>query len=1202
MAFTVTSTPKVKASTPKGAPLVKGPATGRLAALLEQERDLLGVGPVTEDVYESLDTAYKEAHPKAVVEDTVQGTFTSADNVAVDKRVAADIYNDQQWTPYILGQRREEAYVDPELDQEQEKADLEEFAYRINVSPEDVAQDPALYEQFGRHLGKKYRVLNKDKYFEYNDEGGQPPNAQRIPTPWVQPRHVSKNTVHDVEGFMFEKQNPTTEEEFAYNAGLRVYDALQNTLNKVAYGPSVQSKIHAKAVEESGNTAEDMAHFVNKFVASYASLAEHDIDVGKAWSDIMLHSVLAYYKGNHWRSVLRNKDIETGKELDAESEFRGGVAGDQEIGHMVLSSMGVEKSTNKEKALAGSLSRNIVTDVFSKNVGNNMWEEKLFEISALDTDGYKNPRVEALTQHGIQISLRVQDLTSEIVPSSIRDVRTNTITPTLKDAIPRKTRGTKNIEYGNLQQQLENLHIQSNTMFSIHTPTVNVLNAIMGNIRAIPLLDGPAYLGIKGDGSAFEDAKGTMGQRKGFHYKRNYKGQLLNKNDEVVNDYNLAERVSDVSDLIKDKAFNNELQWAIEKSKLDGFYYDYFYGLNNRLHVDQTIGNYQHSKLARAFLGAGIESTYNLKGPSSEAQIMMLKAGIMKKFGHSKENVERAAELFDINIKEFRRMVGDAGGQGGVDLLNMATEEGWASISAIAEAVRFQEAIDSGANTYKSGFLTEIDGLTNGFAHSAWQTGDPVLASVANLFSDSDFNRWKNGVKFKDAYELLEEEAKDRLRYLWTKEGKQRGFEGLTTEITSKAFNERIRTYNHNKFRDAIGLIEDASSILGRKFAKKPVMIFGYGAGAARIEDSVREFMGDVFAQDPALLQRMVDNGIDIEKDFIQPLGIVMGESVQIRFSSVKQLSSVLSSAADAAWSQDFELSIPTNNGFRINLGRVISEVDEDTKTTYTVATGEYRLDKETGEDVPVMRSGVAVYNTKKNFEAWATEHTQSSIKAASQITVMLNHSNDSININRAITKMHKRILERKGMGPDAAGNTAAQVFDAIFVTPLQAGEYANELNDTFRRLNVESSHVMNVFDALTFELRSDGSRIEDPIPGNRKDLSGVSLKDGSQDYKRRLKPEGHELARSNGWSTWDPRLDVYAFDWTSKSGMRFVIDHKTGERMLDDEGKPIKKWITGGRDLLENILNIERRRKIMDKHIDHVLQFFWDPSRTKYT
>ena len=604
MAFTVTSTPKVKASTPKGAPLVKGPATGRLAALLEQERDLLGVGPVTEDVYESLDTAYKEAHPKAVVEDTVQGTFTSADNVAVDKRVAADIYNDQQWTPYILGQHREEAYVDPELDQEQEKADLEEFAYRINVSPEDVAQDPALYEQFGRHLGKKYRVLNKDKYFEYNDEGGQPPNAQRIPTPWVQPRHVSKNTVHDVEGFMFEKQNPTTEEEFAYNAGLRVYDALQNTLNKVAYGPSVQSKIHAKAVEESGNTAEDMAHFVNKFVASYASLAEHDIDVGKAWSDIMLHSVLAYYKGNHWRSVLRNKDIETGKELDAESEFRGGVAGDQEIGHMVLSSMGVEKSTNKEKALAGSLSRNIVTDVFSKNVGNNMWEEKLFEISALDTDGYKNPRVEALTQHGIQISLRVQDLTSEIVPSSIRDVRTNTITPTLKDAIPRKTRGTKNIEYGNLQQQLENLHIQSNTMFSIHTPTVNVLNAIMGNIRAIPLLDGPAYLGIKGDGSAFEDAKGTMGQRKGFHYKRNYKGQLLNKNDEVVNDYNLAERVSDVSDLIKDKAFNNELQWAIEKSKLDGFYYDYFYGLNNRLHVDQTIGNYQHSKLARAFLGA----------------------------------------------------------------------------------------------------------------------------------------------------------------------------------------------------------------------------------------------------------------------------------------------------------------------------------------------------------------------------------------------------------------------------------------------------------------------------------------------------------------------------------------------------------------------------------------------------------------------
>jgi len=152
----------------------------------------------------------------------------------------------------------------------------------------------------------------------------------------------------------------------------------------------------------------------------------------------------------------------------------------------------------------------------------------------------------------------------------------------------------------------------------------------------------------------------------------------------------------------------------------------------------------------------------------------------------------------------------------------------------------------------------------------------------------------------------------------------------------------------------------------------------------------------------------------------------------------------------------------------------------------------------------------------------------------------------------------------------------------------LQAGEYTKEMNDVFRQLNVDSSHVMNVFDSLTFELGNDGRRILDPVPGTRRPSDvGLSRTKESMDlqrYKRRLKPLAAADAEANGVSTWNSRYDGDAFDWHTPD-------------MFDDSGN----FIMGSKTLREKLFYIEAQRKQMDKDITHIRQFFWDKSSTKY-
>ena len=79
------------------------------------------------------------------------------------------------------------------------------------------------------------------------------------------------------------------------------------------------------------------------------------------------------------------------------------------------------------------------------------------------------------------------------------------------------------------------------------------------------------------------------------------------------------------------------------------------------------------------------------------------------------------------------------------------------------------------------------------------------------------------------------------------------------------------------------------------------------------------------------------------------------------------------------------------------------------------------------------------------------------SLKAATQITVMLNHANDNINMMRSLVNVHKDKLSKKGLLFDstvtAHANNSLHIFDGLLVMPKEAEMHATELNDVFGQM-----------------------------------------------------------------------------------------------------------------------------------------------------
>ena len=1077
----------------------------------------------------------------------------------------------------------------------------------------------------------------------------------------------------------------------------KVHKSFLNTLGRLKI--SEVEKFTDKILKNSPHyNRTNVQQAIYSFMVAYSAAQEMDssgqVDLGRAWSDMMMLGTLAYSRNKvqaHEEEKRKEDDPAKRKQTTQEAieageqNLMGSVSDDRNIGELILDPMGFPEATPEQQAIIGALAKAITVDAFAEYDTNpqdaRMWEEKLFEKKPhkeLDNQGRptgKTVNTFTLTEKGLEIANKAMPLFAVVMPKSVRKVRTKRRRRLEEDEYIRKIGRNTKIRYkdpttgemieggrvdigetkemNEMRNQAENTPGRINPFMSVIMTLIsddyqsimlkhrNKLNTEQAQIdyetTLMYLLDGPEFQNMKGDGAG---NKGVFGNRSNFVYVKDRQGNILDVEGKIATDLESAARLNDYSDRIKDAEFDQALIFLAEnfdaKTGLGReFFWDYFWGFNTRLNVDQTQGNYQQSKMIRGLINSGKPADYKLDDPY---HVISLKAGIMKRFGFDKMDPLTAADQFDSVIGDWST-ADPTTPEGARKILEIAgKKEGWGSVASMVEGIAFNKEMSNpnSRGVYTTGFFTEIDGLTNGMSHNAVQAGDMQTAWRGQIFDPIKYSHWVtayadiekhqregnleklaelndkyklDGIDFSiymDAYNKVNYEMKESIRRLWG-DGKHPpvdidyvGLPGLLTTAADEAA-KTIMNLAHGagqggkgagsrRFKQALSILSKRDMPLGRKFVKKPVMIFGYGAGTARIRQAIQLFVDDLFMQDSELAGIFRDAGIDIDKHFIDPLGVIASEAVNQSFENIKAFANVLSRAATEAHKQGFPLRIPTIAGYFINLGGKVYEIDRERgPTTFEYYPGDFAMMMRMNDPKKAGKKPRATSWTMKGYlDPFFMKEDY--LKAATQITVLLTHANDNINMQRHLVNVHKQLLAKQNYTwdkwlynletatPDIIGNTALHIFDGILAMPIEAEMHANGLNKVFQQMaQSERGYASAIEDALTFELTADGKKIRDrrsdEIGKRRIEVAGALWKP-EYEFRRLLNRDGEILAEDKGWGTWHEGLDPFAFDWGKNADVAEVrIDLRTIERNRKGLAK-----------------------KISSKQGGQVKQFFWSP------
>ena len=555
--------------------------------------------------------------------------------------------------------------------------------------------------------------------------------------------------------------------------------------------------------------------------------------------------------------------------------------------------------------------------------------------------------------------------------------------------------------------------------------------------------------------------------------------------------------------------------WDSAQLRSGAFYTDWFYGLNGRAYMKQYIGNFQSSKLARASIQADINAVYD-----TPKKIQMLKAGIMKKFGgkYAKMGVDEAAGLFEAHAKHWHALMYPDGATEQnwsanasailAGTLDEATNtysggatqhEGFLSLSAMREGARLWQKYrvkdtrgnDTIGGKILSRFFTEVDGVANGTAHNAMQSGLYEAASATNLnpfiaFNSELFDKMK-GRHGEDVYAIS----------------------GASLIALVDQESRKGRPYLKELFQ-TIGLYDTSkdSKIL-RDFMKKPMMIFGYGAGKITIIKAAKEGLGELI-NDAGIEAKVIssikghvsEGNINLDNKtemnwFFDEVGSFANQAVSQNFGAIKTMTSLLSAIATAAVEQGITPTIRMPNGNIIVFGmrtetpkQISFTKKEAEEAERTLKRAELDLNRDnTPENRLIVKRAAynlrkinnsldafnaPIFNVDASFnigaktnrrEGSGTEYQvdakyirahrnttdvairesidKAVLKAATQAAVLITHNFDSINMLNGIMNARK-----------LGAGSAAQVFDGIFMTPLDASNYSKQLNKEFLRLH----------------------------------------------------------------------------------------------------------------------------------------------------
>ena len=764
---------------------------------------------------------------------------------------------------------------------------------------------------------------------------------------------------------------------------------------------------------------------INLGLSTYADVKESGGKAQPAMADLFLHAVLNEKFNTRMREARAEdkKDFAGWEGKDADDFIAKGKQSTQSsIGRTIEKGMAVTGSKAQTNAL-GAWATNMVQEAFPE----------LF-----------NPAGDLLDS-AFDTVMDLQDMSNIILPNAKVSVRTAPkLTPEgkpKKSKIKGPRRSDVNKDHGDQEFNNNTIDTLEANPYSINQDMRSVVEQLVGVIdgngeTAIdPLLKISSVENIDGD-----KVKGTLNNRDESSRKFVLKNgeRIVDKDDPTG-----FKTKNYLGNKVKDFKFNETMDWA---SKYTGaIFYDYFTAPNGRFFVKQTEGNFQSDKLARAMLDAAESDMYDLNSPSD---LKELKAGIMMKFGFDKLDARARAAKFDEVAPGWMTMLDSnlqvIDGQAMVDAVDPREgHEGWAGVSAIVEGVKLLTAINNpGQMQYKSGFYTEIDGVANGLGHNAMQAGDTEVARRANL--------------------LGKNEEDDVYRY----NGKQ------FQSIVASAGGENAAAVKSVLDFFGIGKVGFDQEL--RDFSKKPVMIFGYGAGDGVIMDQAKlwiaEKLQSLDSSEYDLYHELVG---DNQEAIMDTIAYAMKDSVHSSFKDVKKLSSIMTELTTLAVEQGIDPELITFGGHSILFGYKSSEriaglgFDDrgvEVKPTQTKLDPQARIVK------PDASKGEKFYDRKarpgetterlikkgpnkgKTFEVLAGQ-----LKAATQAAVLPTHNNDGINIGKTFNE----IAAKHGI------HVGAQIFDGVLVTPKKAAAMAKQLNQDFYDINISRSTLMRMKDAL---------------------------------------------------------------------------------------------------------------------------------------
>lgn len=925
------------------------------------------------------------------------------------------------------------------------------------ITKDQVLVDPIAYGQAGRDLGVILDETYEDTSTAWSDPNlsqgdeliGRGPMANRPEQPGIDvqkrneafddwQRMDATDWVDKWDTGVRQDDKPKTVKDidnFLEQSG-KVKESLDNIIGKFS-GAEAQFFSQALA-NKKGFKPESVLQFMNGIVTNYANLKENGTP--QAASDLLMMSYLKTLKDNEWLQMKDSlakgsKAKKAGVERVADEDLvmtgektqqRHDTDLDAQAGRLFNETMGADP-TPENNAIAGALARKTVGDALP-----GFFEEKIARTGKADgmEYGYKARKLSSTGSAEVNRMLKFIDRMMPNETNVIRNVKKAEAAQKFA-RIRKPNRADKGLTYGNFDMVndfkaiLENTGHRYMTSANGELTTHGLITAIASNEATLNLFDQ----------EGFKDISMILDETTGAYRRKDKRADGYVAND------------------VKDMMFRQTLE-LISGQNGNVIYYDYNLGLNNRFYQVSNGIDFQSDKLARSMLEAAEKFTYNL----NSSHVSDMRAGIMKKFGYDKLNVAAAEAKFLEHINEWSTLLANPIGNAKAITSIAAKEEGYASLSAMVEAVKFEKAYkDRGNNsTYRSGFYTEIDGVANGVAHGVLQSGgDKKVQNAVNIFSGEALaqmskGEWNKATDGSDVYAMTSESVLAKLK-------------------DPSSANEDVARWILKNFVDSNG-----NTLIGRKFGKKPMMIFSYGAGPATIKKTIAGYVNTLLAANPDIATQL--SSVKFKEQVVNLIADTTNEAVENEFASVKEFTSTMSAIATFAAAAGLPPIITTYGGHEIRLGDIsrqaspefgsdrVNKIEQAIKDTYKTKDLAKRKkliamkSKLEGGYVQVGDTYAAVQRNINNpTSSYKDSNDNIHYRAATQAGVLGTHANDAINLAMTFGKMDG----------ESHGNVAAQVFDGVFVPPGLARKYAKQLNDDFYKLNREFGAAERFFNEI---------------------------------------------------------------------------------------------------------------------------------------